>query len=387
MAIKFICSCGKRLRARDEMAARRSVCPRCGSPVGIPSLQPTHRGATAGPMSPAERLQARQRQSLSPNTPADQTPIELPVGPVAGLPPQQPNLPPATGSGSGPRRRLDTSLVRLIARTSPRSYIYRDDLETHWHECLLYPFFTWRFVFVLALGMAVLTSVVSLALPEGLDEPLTVPVWILLLYLPCLALPLLIVGNVCGWLECILRSALAGEVKYVRWPGRDLRQALKSCATWTVCFLSGPVVAVGVGLLYWIHCGDPTVLDSVILAELNILAVGYGLLALLAVSRKGRLRDANPERIADLLRRLGYLPLIPILVTAVLLPVHVLLVLSAVEELHRNAAAGALLLVLYWSSSLFWAVFLFRWLGVSVHRQFRARKKRRVATVEETPTS
>ncbi|HEY7307870.1 MAG TPA: hypothetical protein VH643_00785 [Gemmataceae bacterium] len=48
MSIKFICSCGKHLRARDEMAARRSMCPRCGAPVGIPSLQPTHGGTTVG---------------------------------------------------------------------------------------------------------------------------------------------------------------------------------------------------------------------------------------------------------------------------------------------------------------------------------------------------
>src|SRR5438105_5600907 len=60
MPIKFVCGCGKRLRARDEMAARRSLCPRCGAPVGIPSLQPTHRGATLGPMSLVAGPSARQ---------------------------------------------------------------------------------------------------------------------------------------------------------------------------------------------------------------------------------------------------------------------------------------------------------------------------------------
>src|SRR5438128_2222312 len=59
MPIKFVCRCGKRLRAQSQMAGRRSACPRCGAPVGVPSLEPTVRGATLGPMSPAERLQSR----------------------------------------------------------------------------------------------------------------------------------------------------------------------------------------------------------------------------------------------------------------------------------------------------------------------------------------
>src|SRR6266849_6977709 len=56
MAIKFFCKCGKKLKARDEMAGRRSMCPRCGSPVGIPGLAPTHAGAPLGPMSLKNRL-------------------------------------------------------------------------------------------------------------------------------------------------------------------------------------------------------------------------------------------------------------------------------------------------------------------------------------------
>ena len=40
MAIKFICSCGKHLKARDEMAARRSVCPACGNPTVLRPAPP-----------------------------------------------------------------------------------------------------------------------------------------------------------------------------------------------------------------------------------------------------------------------------------------------------------------------------------------------------------
>src|SRR5438128_1615719 len=79
MAIKFFCKCGKKLKARDEMAGRRSMCPRCGSPVGIPSLTPTYPGARLGPMSLKDRLQFwRNRlpsealpKSLLPEEPTD----------------------------------------------------------------------------------------------------------------------------------------------------------------------------------------------------------------------------------------------------------------------------------------------------------------------------
>ena len=65
MSIKFVCSCGKHLRARDEMAARRSVCPRCGSPVGIPSKQAADTNVTAKPLTPAERLQGRVKSPVT----------------------------------------------------------------------------------------------------------------------------------------------------------------------------------------------------------------------------------------------------------------------------------------------------------------------------------
>ncbi|HTU21712.1 MAG TPA: hypothetical protein VMG10_26985, partial [Gemmataceae bacterium] len=64
MSIKFVCSCGKHLRARDEMAARRSMCPRCGAPVGVPSLQPTHAGTMAAPLTPQERRRLNRHKPV-----------------------------------------------------------------------------------------------------------------------------------------------------------------------------------------------------------------------------------------------------------------------------------------------------------------------------------
>src|SRR5947207_10557696 len=118
MTIKFECSCGKHLRARDEMAARRSVCPRCGSPVGIPSLKPTHSGTVAAPLSPLERMRHAKAQSL---LPSDQTAI--PMG-LASL--------------KAPRK-LDARLVHLLSKKGERRQeLTGRRLEMQWYECLAY---------------------------------------------------------------------------------------------------------------------------------------------------------------------------------------------------------------------------------------------------------
>src|SRR5216684_4501742 len=47
VTIKFTCSCGKHLRARDGLAERRVVCPRCGYLAGVPALKPANPEGTA----------------------------------------------------------------------------------------------------------------------------------------------------------------------------------------------------------------------------------------------------------------------------------------------------------------------------------------------------
>src|SRR5207245_3002365 len=83
MAIKFVCRCGKRLRAQSTMAGRRSACPRCGAPVGVPALQPTVRGATLGPMSPSERLQSRLTSRPVLTVLASKAPLSKPAEVIA----------------------------------------------------------------------------------------------------------------------------------------------------------------------------------------------------------------------------------------------------------------------------------------------------------------
>src|SRR5262249_48203301 len=55
--IEFVCSCGKRLKASDDIAARDVVCLRCGSLLSIPPLDPIHLTA----VRPAEWLLPKAR--------------------------------------------------------------------------------------------------------------------------------------------------------------------------------------------------------------------------------------------------------------------------------------------------------------------------------------
>jgi hypothetical protein len=185
-------------------------------------------------------------------------------------------------------------------------------------------------------------------------------------WLPCLAVAFAVGSYVCAFLDVTLAATAAGQARQVVWPGRDVLVILNAVVTWLVCFLAGPVLLVTVAAWYWLHCGDPTGLDWFILAELGVVAVGYWLLALLAVKERGRLLDANPMQVADLLEKLGPRAFVAALLASAILLGHGYAAASAVPEVHRQFA-GVFQLAACSISGLFWATFLFRLLGVWCH--------------------
>ena len=84
-------------------------------------------------------------------------------------------------------------------------------------------------------------------------------------------LPVLVLGVPCSFLDCVLASAAAGEIYYIVWSGTPLAVVLRAGLKWTLCFLAGPIVFAAVAWLYWVHCGDLTAVDYLILAELGIV--------------------------------------------------------------------------------------------------------------------
>ncbi len=254
-----------------------------------------------------------------------------------------------------------TSLVRLAFSRRERSN-RRRGTETHWYQCLLFPLRALTLIFALAVALTAMTGIAFVLVSEGggLDVE---PTWDSLARLLWLAMPVLIGGYTCGFLDCTLASAAAGEIPLVRWPGRNVSLALKSLVTWVACFLAGPIVPAGIFFVYWSQCGDPELVDWLIWAELGIVAIGYWVLAIVAVSVRDRLRDANPIQIVALVRRVGFRLLVAALVAGLAFLGFGLLALSAFELLHKEVS-GLVLLAGYWFSALFLATFLFRLLGV-----------------------
>jgi hypothetical protein len=347
MTIKFVCSCGKHLRARDDMAARRSVCPRCGAPVGIPALRPGPTDDDAGPLR-------------------------------AAPPPERPPTPAP--------RPVDDRLVRLLSRRAkPRTDRAGRHLEKGWSGCLLYPLRAWPFCLGLALLGTALTAAVALALPGLLVEPPDdLPLTLAAYRVACVLLLLLIVGLPCSFLECVLASASAGETSYLRWSGDPLLDVLFSGAKWLGCFLAGPAVFAAVGWLYQLNCGDPGWLDWLILAELAVAAGACWIYVLLSVTERG-LRGFNPLAVADLAHRLGWGGLAAVLAAAALLPAHGAVLLLAAAEVHAASAWGWLLLAGGWLSGVFWATFFCRLLGVRCFRTRPAPTRAQTAPGTLTP--
>jgi hypothetical protein len=339
LTIKFFCACGQKLRARDEMAKHRMRCPRCGGPVGVPSLEPIHPGGLA-PLTPWQREMLARKRKAAAGEPVAETP-------------EAPPKPPS-------------SRVRLLAdKAKRRADLAGRHLEKHWYECLLYPLRALRFCLGLALILMALSASLALFVPQLFLGPPPDDTWTMTLYCLAVVVPLvLLVALPCSFLDCVLISAAAGEVYYIRWSGNPLLTLLYSGAKWLGCFLAGPVLFAGLAVLYWLQCGDPDRLDWLILAELGLVGVAYQAYALLAVSSRGWLAGLNPVAVIDLAHRLSWRTLAVVFAAALVLLAHGLALVAGVAEVHDNPLPGLFMVTAAWLSGVFWGTFFCRLLGI-----------------------
>jgi hypothetical protein len=302
-------------------------------------------GTALAPLTPDERRRlARQRQQEAPQpvSGSDTPPAHQPLDPdLVGL---------LSGKGAGRPGRA--------ARKREKSAAPR----------MRYPVRAYRLGLGLALLLAVLSAGVALVLPPLLAEPPSdgwAQVALGLFSVPFLVL---LVGFPCGFLDCVLATAVEGEDKSVRWSGSLLQTVLRAGAKWLGCFLAGPVVFAALGCLYWVRCGEPDWADWLILAQMGVVGAAYGIFALLAVTDSGRWRDLNPVAVADLAHRLGGRGLGLVLAAAALLLAHGMVLSFGVEEVHRMPPRGGLILVAGWASGLFFGAFFCRLLGAWCRR-------------------
>lgn len=356
------------------MASRRVVCPRCNSLVGVPSLQPTHPGTPAlGPMTPEERRRARR------NRPPDSPPDE--VAETAATASAPPSSPP-TEQLLFPEP-LDSDPVQAVPnRRSQKSVRDRGRLqpETRWYECLAYPFRAAALIVGATLALTCYTAISALVFPQFLLWPISSTDrvagglgWATML--------VAILALVAEFLNGAMTSAAAGVGPFVVWPSASPKPVVKTLCTWLVCFAAGPVLPAVAAGYYLFYCGDPTLVDWVIVTELLAVAVGYWLLALLAVVRFDSLLAANPLRVAELLDRLGPRVIVVTTAAAAFLLAGGCLMVASVAHLHESEITGLFGIGCAWVGLLFLSTFLFRLLGMWSYRSGLAE------VADETPAT
>jgi hypothetical protein len=339
VTIKFVCGCGKRLRAGDDMARVRVRCPGCGDFVGVPSLEPTVVGGQR-PMTPRERIRHTRNNPPPPEAVAAEMLLrEVLAGP------KEAGRRVRLRSGDGPRR----------PPTRP--------LERHWYEFLIYPLSAWRLCLGLAVALTLLSAGLLVWLPTRLNTTGPADDWAeRAFYLSVSLIAILTAGLPCTFLERVLASAAGGEVDDIVWSGTVLGTFATAGARWLGCFLAGPAVLAAVGWLYWQRCGE-SIWDVLVLVEISVVAVAYFILALAAVVDRGRWRDLSPLAVADLAHRLRRRALAVVAAAVGVLALGMFM-LAGVAAVHRGEFRGWLMLTGGWFVGVFAGTFFARLLGV-----------------------
>jgi len=241
--------------------------------------------------------------------------------------------------------------------------VRRRRVEMRWREVLLYPLSA---VWLLALLAFLLTacSVFALGLvaePQSSDWPRHA------LLSAALLLAAMVLGHLAALFSGILASSVGGAVQDLARPRFRPDRALRNFGRWLACFAAGPAVAIAAGAWYLLHCGDLGAIDWFVLAELFIPAIGYWLVALLLIGTDNPLRDAEPRRVIEAIRRLG----LPIVTACLLISCgvlgHVLLFAVALEQFQVEPVGGFVELGLTWFSLLYCSAAALRYLGLRVH--------------------
>jgi hypothetical protein len=378
MAILFNCVCGHHLKARDEMAGRRTMCPACGAPVGVPSTLPTHRGVTPGASSSSRRTAKSKR--------ADEAVACHWAGLAVDRTRHSAAPPPIGHSGveREPAGSLDATVgpsrvaLRQAAVESVRIVTIRErqknrrkpgwHLGTRWYHNVAYPICELLMLLALTLLLAISSAGILLLLPRFLHSNfasmLMSPILVPLLFL--LFIPSLVAGHACMFLSRVAAHAASGANRFIGWPDLDPWPPLVSLVRWSVCILCGPAL-VGLGCLYyWLHAGVLRPLDWIIIAELLLPAATYALVAVMLASTSEEFVP-GPLRVLGAIRQLGSKGLAAGAAGSMLLFGHLYMGGIVIGQLHRDVLLGLLLLVLFWFSALYCGTLLLRLVGMCWH--------------------
>jgi hypothetical protein len=384
MAIHFVCDCGKHLKARHKMRGWISFCPACGAHVKIPNGKATHSGVVAdrpaaalpGPIpqlnskarletSPQERLNVQVGSGAPANRPAARTAISR----DRTLTSAQPNI-----QSTAAKVPAGDDPPEILVRCRPKPVLNSHTRipERRWFESCGYTLPVCSLLALLAAALALVSGAslcaLSGALPSTIPSESGGP-----FFVPCLALLAALLSFTCAVLSGVLALAVDGSQRVVS--TLDFDAVLRAIVQWLASIAAGPVLLLAAAVVYWILCGDPTVADGLILAELIVFAGGGFLVNLLLTSPRGGLRQLNPAAALQVARLLGWRIVAACIVAAAVLFAFGRFGGFVLEKLHVAGVEGFLWLGLWWFCTLVLAAFSFRRLGLWYHSAAPMRRR------------
>jgi hypothetical protein len=352
MAIRFACKCGKHLRAGDTMAGRHTLCPKCGALVAIPSPEDAAKGAASA------RPQAAVADSQSAGANADDAED---IGPILLRVKRKNDKDPNRYRKSvwvplDPDRGPPPEKLPRPVKTARRRYDWQ--LESRWYHCLTYPFRAWPVLLLLSLaqtGLLLWAAVLIPRLSAGVED---IPATESLVFL---ATMILVAIYSMGLFDCVLASSVAGEYRVFRFPGIDLgAQGAAACLS---CFLAGPIAPAAIGIVYWVRCGDPNLLDWIIMAELAAATFGYWLFELLAIRDNGGW-VAGPATVLENVARMWPRSLLAAVGMPCLGYLYIRMVVAGLVRWHVDGLLALPYLAFAQLTGMFGVTFLLRVIGV-----------------------
>ncbi len=340
MTIRFVCSCGKRLKAPNSFAGRRKKCPSCDKLVEIP-----------------RRGLARLLGRPAANPPRSTGPPGVSVF-VRSLPvPLDPDAPDPVMLRRPPR------WIRLLPKQS----------DPRWYDQLTLPVFRIPAFVRLA---ALLTLITAATLAGWLAIP-RFTYWQIPAFGIAILMFLALLGSSLTYFNATIVLASRGKVKHEPELNGDPLLGLVSCGQWLACFLAGPALLFLAALIYWVNCGELTVVDWLILAEIGIIGVGWWSMGVLITNAVEGTRVAWPRQVIQTAVGMGTKTIQLTLLASVVFLGHAFLVGYSISRLNAEPFLSLFRLSLCWTSGLYLTAFTCRRMGMTYYQVFRKPLKKR----------
>lgn len=327
--IRFRCDCGRSLKAPEKLAGKTSRCPACATVVAVPQ--------------PALVFAGHESDE---DCPSDDTP----------------SVPAASTWVPCSQELVDPNYLPTVLRV--RGSATRPD-----------PLMGVKFVVYLSGMLALLTGLGVALYPHVLHEGIS---WLggLVLAVVWVITTGILAGYGCNYLDSVLDYAVSGGEKFIYIPGRDSVPAIQSCLRWMLSFVTGPAILFYLALHYWVVCGDVTLVDVLILAELTVPAIGYWLMELLVLAERTDVVYVSPWQVLNAIRTLGQRSLLAVVGISAAAFVYVCVGAYAVMLLHSAWLMGLVLLWLCWYSAWECGAFALRIVGFWYYDSRHTKPKR-----------